>query len=74
MPEEASSEAAYALGVVGNADDLPLILREAERSRSMITRRRCLLGIARNNLEAVLGELHPRHAQTSHLESTNGSR
>jgi MFS family permease len=45
--DEASSEAAYALGVVGGPEDIPLILREAERSRSMITRRRCLLGIAR---------------------------
>ncbi len=45
--DEASSEAAYALGVVGTIDDLPMILAEANECRSMITRRRCLLGVAR---------------------------
>ncbi|WP_144241061.1 MFS transporter [Fimbriimonas ginsengisoli] len=45
--DEASSEAAYALGVVGDSGDIPLILDEAARSVSMITRRRCLLGVAR---------------------------
>jgi hypothetical protein len=45
--DEASSETAYALGVVGSLDDLSLILTEAAESRSMITRRRCLLGVAR---------------------------
>lgn len=45
--DEASSETAYALGVVGTLEDLPLILAEAAESRSMITRRRCLLGVAR---------------------------
>lgn len=45
--DEACAEAAYALGVVGERSDIPLILREARRSVSMITRRRCLLGIAR---------------------------
>ncbi len=44
--DEASSESAYALGVVGNIEDLPLILREAKSCTSMITRRRCLLGVA----------------------------
>jgi MFS family permease len=45
--DEACAEVAYCLGVVGNLDDLRLILREAARSVSMITRRRCLLGLAR---------------------------
>jgi MFS family permease len=45
--DEASSETAYALGVVGDPGDLPLILQEAAESRSMITRRRCLLGVAK---------------------------
>lgn len=45
--DEASSEVAYALGAVGEETDLPLILEEAIRSNSMITRRRCLLGVAR---------------------------
>lgn len=45
--DEASSEVAYALGCVGTLDDLRIILREAVRSVSIITRRRCLLGVAR---------------------------
>jgi len=45
--DEASSEIAYALGCVGTTEDIPLILQEAQASRSMITRRRCLLGVAR---------------------------
>jgi len=45
--DEANAEIAYALGVVGVVEDIPLILEEAGRSFSMITRRRCLLGIAR---------------------------
>jgi len=45
--DEASAEVAYALGCVGSADDIPLILAEAVRTTSVITRRRCLLGIAR---------------------------
>lgn len=45
--DEASSEIAYALGAVGELSDIPMILNEAVESRSMITRRRCLLGIAR---------------------------
>jgi HEAT repeat protein/Na+/melibiose symporter-like transporter len=45
--DEASSEMAYALGAVGEESDIPAILTEAVRSNSMITRRRCLLGIAR---------------------------
>jgi HEAT repeat protein len=44
--DEATSESAYALGVVGSIEDLPLILREAKECNSIITRRRCLLGIA----------------------------
>jgi HEAT repeat protein len=45
--DEASAEVAYTLGVVGDLSDIPLILKEAQRSVSMITRRRCLLGVAR---------------------------
>lgn len=45
--DEAESEVAYALGVIGSPEDLPLILREAQRCVSMTTRRRCLLGVAK---------------------------
>jgi HEAT repeat protein/MFS-type transporter involved in bile tolerance (Atg22 family) len=45
--DEACAEAAYALAVVGDRSDIAAILAEAGRSVSMITRRRCLLGIAR---------------------------
>lgn len=46
--DEASSECAYALGNLGtDPADLDLILREAQHSRSVITRRRALLGAAR---------------------------
>lgn len=54
--DEASSEAAYALGAVGEVGDIPAILAEAVRSHSMITRRRCLLGVAR--LLGVEGETY----------------
>lgn len=45
--DEACSELAYALGCVGDQNDIPLILQEARRGVSRITRRRCLLGVAR---------------------------
>jgi hypothetical protein len=45
--DEAASEVAYALGSVGDPSDLPLILEAAEKCSSIITRRRCLLGVAR---------------------------
>jgi len=45
--DEAESEAAYALGVIGGIEDIPIILDEASVCVSMITRRRCLLGVAR---------------------------
>jgi hypothetical protein len=45
--DEACAEAAYCLGVVGELSDMGQILSEAARSVSIITRRRCLLGIAR---------------------------
>jgi HEAT repeat protein len=45
--DEAAAEVAYALGVVGTTEDLPIILEIAQRSRSMIPRRRCLMGAAR---------------------------
>jgi hypothetical protein len=51
--DEASAEVAYALGCVGTSQDIPMILQEAARSVSMITRRRCLLGVAR-----ILGVEH----------------
>jgi len=44
--DEASSECAYALGTIGQPSDLPLILSEAATCESIITRRRCLLGVA----------------------------
>jgi MFS family permease len=45
--DEAESEVAYALGVIGTAQDVPQILIEAGHCVSIITRRRCLLGVAR---------------------------
>ncbi|MBS1706202.1 MAG: MFS transporter [Armatimonadetes bacterium] len=45
--DEAASEAAYVLGAVGSRTDIPIILQVANECVSMITRRRCLLGIAR---------------------------
>jgi HEAT repeat protein len=45
--DEASSEVAYALASVGTDSDIPLILATAEECISVITRRRCLLGLAR---------------------------
>jgi HEAT repeat protein len=45
--DEASAEVAYALGTAGGFEDIPLILQEAQRCVSVITRRRCLLGVAR---------------------------
>lgn len=45
--DEASSESAYALGCVGAPEDVPLILGVAAKCTSIITRRRCLLGVAR---------------------------
>lgn len=45
--DEACSEIAYALGAVGDETDLVLILQEARRSTSDITRWRCLLGVAK---------------------------
>lgn len=45
--DEASSEVAYALSAVGSLADLPLILTVASESKSIIGRRRCLLGVAR---------------------------
>lgn len=44
--DEASSEVAYALGCVGTMSDAPQILQVASQCVSMITRRRCLMGVA----------------------------
>lgn len=46
--DEASAEVAYALGAIGTAEDVPRIIAQANTSPSIITRRRCLLGVARN--------------------------
>jgi HEAT repeat protein len=45
--DEALPEVAYALGCVGGASDVPLIVAAARKCHSPTTRRRCLLGIAR---------------------------
>jgi MFS family permease len=45
--DDASSEVAYALGVVGGLGDLPRVIATAAKCQSVITRRRCLLGAAR---------------------------
>jgi len=45
--DEASAEVAYELGAVGSKEDIAVILQVAARCVSMITRRRCLLGVAR---------------------------
>ena len=47
LNDEACAELAYALGCVGDRSDIEQICEVASRSESMITRRRCLLGIAR---------------------------
>lgn len=47
FPDDALSEMAYALGCVGDVQDLPLILQTAEAAVTDTTRRRCLLGAAR---------------------------
>ena len=45
--DEGCAEVAYALGVNGKLDDVPRILAVAQTCVSVITRRRCLLGVAR---------------------------
>lgn len=45
--DEAESEVAYALGSIGDVDDIPAILAEAQKCVSVTTRRRCLLGVAK---------------------------
>lgn len=45
--DEASSEVAYSLGSIGTDEDIPRILRCAAECTSIITRRRCLLGLAK---------------------------
>lgn len=45
--DEAGCEVAYALGAIGTEEDIPQILAVAGKTVSVITRRRCLLGIAR---------------------------
>ena len=45
--DEATSELVYALGAIGDPEDLSLILDEAIKQRTATARRRCLLGAAR---------------------------
>ncbi len=45
--DEASSELCYALGCVGNQEDIPLMLQTASLSSTSVARRRCLLGVAK---------------------------
>jgi HEAT repeat protein len=45
--DEAEAEVAYALGVVGEIEDLAAIVEAAGRAQSVTTRRRALLGAAR---------------------------
>jgi hypothetical protein len=45
--DEANTELAYSLGAIGTRSDIPRILTVAATCTSMITRRRCLLGVAR---------------------------
>jgi HEAT repeat protein/MFS-type transporter involved in bile tolerance (Atg22 family) len=45
--DEAASEMAYALGVVGDMEDLPEILKTGKGMVSLPLRRRCLMGAAR---------------------------
>lgn len=47
FPDEASAEVAYALGAMGDPEDIRAILSVAQRSSSVIPRRRALLGLAR---------------------------
>lgn len=44
--DEAASEIAYALGCLGQTQDIPFILKQAESSKSIMARRRCILGLA----------------------------
>lgn len=45
--DETASEMSYALGVVGQVEDIPLILEVAQNMVSPTLRRRCLMGVAR---------------------------
>ncbi len=45
--DETASEMSYALGVVGQIEDIPLILEVAGEMVSPTLRRRCLMGVAR---------------------------
>lgn len=47
LRDEGSSEAAYALGVVGQPSDVAVIVSAAEATANPAKRKRCLLGIAR---------------------------
>lgn len=47
FPDEAASEVAYAIGVVGELEDLPSLLQIAGKMGGVSSRRRCLLGAAR---------------------------
>ncbi len=45
--DEAASELAYALGSIGQLEDLGVILGEAKKQSTQTARRRCVLGVAR---------------------------
>ncbi len=45
--DESSSEICYALGCVGKIDDIPLMLIVAKNTSNPVSRRRCILGIAK---------------------------
>lgn len=47
FPDEAASEVAYAISAVGGAEQIPLILDVAKQAKTALSRRRCLLGVAR---------------------------
>lgn len=45
--DEATSEIAYALAVIGGVDQIPRVMEVARSTRTSLARRRCLLGVAR---------------------------
>jgi HEAT repeat protein len=45
--DEAASEVAYALSVIGGIDQIPRVLEVAKAAKTALARRRCLLGVAR---------------------------
>lgn len=66
--DEASGELAYTLGTFGHMQDLPLVLQQAAKSPSALSRRRCQLGAA--CILGVESELY-RHFARQGMESLN---